>query len=363
MWFGEPAMTTVKVLVVDDSALSRKLISDALTDEGEAEVVAAASNGRLALERLRQGPVDIVTLDLEMPEMDGLATLKAIREQYPKLPVIMVSAYTEKGAKQTFDALSLGANDYITKPQSQKDFEAARLKVKQELLTKIRALVNLGACSTSQKKSSPIPLQAASRSYAKVQVVAIGSSTGGPNALADLLSAFPLDFNLPILVTQHMPPMFTRMLAERLNQICALPVVEATDGQKIEAGNVYLAPGGFHMLVKRSNAEHHISLTEDPPENCCRPAVDPMFRSIVSSFGSGTLGVILTGMGQDGLEGCRVIRANGGQVVVQNEETSVVWGMPGVVAQSGLADIILPINSISAEILSRVNYVKDRKSE
>lgn len=366
-------MVRVRVLIVDDSVVVRRLLSDVLGAEPWIEIVGAAPNGRIALQRIPQVNPDLVTLDVEMPEMDGLETLDGIRAQWPKLPVIMFSTLTERAATTTLEALSRGATDYATKPQSAGGIVGASADIRAQLVTKIRALFPERAASapkvdTTPSKAPPVLVAPrvttlaampavkappARRAVEPVTLLAIGGSTGGPNALAALFARLP-PMPVPIVVTQHMPPLFTRLLAERLAAHSPHKVVEAAGGETLEAGKVYIAPGDYHLVLERKGTVVRTVLNQEPPENSCRPAVDPMFRSAVKIYGGGVLGVVLTGMGQDGLRGCEHVRDAGGQVVVQDEATSVVWGMPGFVARSGLADAVLPLDDIPAEIARRV---------
>ena len=354
-------MSKIRVLVVDDSVVVRRIVSDALSADPELEVVGTAANGRIGLAKISQLHPDVVTLDVEMPEMDGLETLDAIRKIYPKLPVIMFSTLTLRGGETTLDALAHGASDYVTKPANVGSVGAAQQSLRDQLIPKIKGLCGKSAPAqpvllpraTRVDPPSSIPRRTPLNSP-PVDVVAIGVSTGGPNALSKLLPAIPGDFPLPIVIVQHMPPMFTKLLADRLNAQSEIEIHEAVDGQTVLPGQAYLAPGDFHMVVKRQLTRVVLSLQQEPPENSCRPAVDVLFRSVVDVYGSGTLGVILTGMGQDGLRGCAQIRELGGQVLAQDETSSVVWGMPGSVARAGLANQILPLAQVASEIVKRV---------
>ena len=353
-------MAKIRVLVVDDAVVIRKILTDVLSEDPEIEIVGVAANGKIAVQKLTQVNPDIVTLDVEMPEMNGLETVRKIRETHPKLPIVMFSTLTERGAEVTIEALSAGATDYVTKPANVGNVTIAKERVKSEMLSKIKSLVRgkSGPPPPALKPiriSPPIPSKTPGVAASSIiRIVAIGVSTGGPNALAEVLPALSASFPVPIVIVQHMPPMFTRMLAERLNSICKNRVYEGAQGMKLEAGAMYIAPGDNHMVVVKKERDFELALNKDPQENSCRPAVDPLFRSVVSHFGSGTLGVILTGMGQDGLHGCEHIREAGGQIVAQDEKTSVVWGMPGYVAQAGLADAVLPLQDIALEIERRV---------
>ena len=354
-------MSRIRVLVVDDSVVVRKVVSDALASDSEIEVVGTASNGKLAIQKIEQVNPDIITMDIEMPEMDGLAALKAIRKTHPRLPVIMFSTLTERAASATLDALSLGANDYVTKPTGLTSPEMVGQHLRQELVSKVRMLA--GRRGTGSRAESPAAGAAPSRSAVRpatrassgqISAVVLGVSTGGPNALADLVPSFPANFPVPVLIVQHMPPLFTRLLAERLASRCALPVREGVPGEAVLPGRVYIAPGDWHMEVTGTRKEARLVTQKGPPENSCRPAADVLFRSAVQVYGSNILAVVLTGMGRDGLRGVEKIVEAGGQVLAQDEATSVVWGMPGFVAQAGLADEVLPLSQVGPAIVRRV---------
>jgi len=334
------------------------------------EVAGTAANGTIALAKIEQLKPDIITLDIEMPEMDGLQTLKAIRKNHPRLPVIMFSTLTERGGVATLEALSLGASDYVTKPANIGSVPQAIKRVQEELIPKIKALCSHLLPTTAlspapqnangeakPSRVAPVEYQttvgAGSRA-SLIEILAIGVSTGGPNALAELFSALPSDFPVPIVIVQHMPPIFTKLLAERLESKSALKVAECVAGEPLQPGRVWIAPGGYHMTVEREAGRVRLRTNQDPPENSCRPAVDVLFRSVAKAYGAGTLAVILTGMGQDGLRGCEAIRNARGQILVQDKTTSVVWGMPGIVAQIGLANKVLPLDQIAPEIVRRV---------
>ena len=354
-------MPKIRVLIVDDAVVMRRMITEVLERDPQLEVVGTAANGRIALQKIPQINPDLITLDVEMPEMDGIETLKEIRKIYPKLPVIMFSTLTARGASTTLDALTHGASDYVTKYSNIGSLTEGIERLETELVPKIKAHCrSLRADAppgdhtqfVSRLKPAVLPPRTASRLH--VEILAIGTSTGGPNALATLFKGFPKDFPIPIVIVQHMPPMFTAMLAERLHALGSVAFHEAKHGQQILPGHAYIAPGGKHMEVRREGAQLVTFLHEGPPENSCRPAVDVLFRSVASVYGMSSLGVVLTGMGQDGLRGCQLLRENQAQVVVQDESTSVVWGMPGCVAHAGLADSILPLEKIAGEIVRRV---------
>jgi two-component system chemotaxis response regulator CheB len=354
-------MAKIRVLVVDDSVVIRRLVTDVLTSDPDIEVAGVAANGRIALDKVTQVNPDIVTLDVEMPEMDGLQALKALRKTHPKLPVIMFSTLTERGGVTTLEALSLGASDYVAKPANVGSTTAGMARVREELIPKIKGLCGRTVIAQPSMVAAPRPPAkreplAANVSILnrRVEIVAIGTSTGGPNALAELIPQIPGDFPVPIVIVQHMPPIFTKLLAERLCAKSAIGVREAAPGDDLRAGAAHIAPGDFHMVVEKNGTRARIELNQNPPENSCRPAVDALFRSVARNYGASALGVILTGMGQDGLRGCEQIREAGGQILAQDEASSVVWGMPGFVARAGLADQILPMDWIAGEIARRV---------
>jgi two-component system, chemotaxis family, protein-glutamate methylesterase/glutaminase len=347
----------IRILVVDDSTVFRRLVADELASDPGLEVVGTAANGRIALARMSQVNPDLVILDVEMPEMDGLETLKELRKIYRRLPVIMFSALTERGAEVTLDALALGATDYFAKPTDLGSLDASLRVIREELIPKIKMICAPTGAHVKPTGSADAP-RAPSRvpaSTGMIRVVVIGTSTGGPNALAEVFTRLPADFPVPILIVQHMPPMFTRLLAERLSAVSPLRVEEGASGTVVEPGRAWVAPGDHHMIVVRDGMQHRLLLHRDPPENSCRPAVDVLMRSSAQAYGADQLAVILTGMGQDGLRGCEAIREAGGQVVAQDEASSVVWGMPGFVARAGLADKVVPISQVADEIIRRVN--------
>lgn len=336
------------ILFVDDSAVARKLVSTTLARAGF--TVLTAPNGRLAVEKLAQNQIDVVVLDVEMPELDGLETLREVRVRWPSLPVIMFSALTERAGSMTLDALAMGASDYVTKPTSVGPNPVAYDAAFAELLTKIRALIPVRAAAPSKA----VVAEAAPRLARPVDVVALGASTGGPNALVDALSPLPADFPAPIVIAQHMPPVFTQLFAARLDRVVPLRVREAVDGQELVAGDVWVAPGDYHLHVVRRGSKLFTRVDQSEPVNSCRPAVDVLFRSVASACGGDALAVVLTGMGMDGLRGCETLRAAGAEIVVQDEATSVVWSMPGSVAKAGLADSVCPIGRLGDELLRRV---------
>ncbi len=347
----------LRVFVVDDAAIVRRMLTDALSRDPGVAVVGTAPSGKLALSKLPTVHADAVVLDLEMEGMDGLETLAAIREQWPNLPVIMFSAFTAKASAVTIDALLMGANDYVTKPSALRNMFADQVCV--ELIEKIKT-----ACAKFVDVSQPhgpmsVPLGTrrpqvpAASSSGRPEIVAIGLSTGGPNALATLLPKLGADFPLPVLIAQHLSERFTGLLAQRLETLGPLKVKEAMSGDVPTAGHVYIAPGDRHMAVEVDSGARRLRVYQGPHENFCRPSVDILFRSAAEVYGAGVLAVIMTGLGQDGLRGCELINARGGQVLAQDERTSVVWGMPGSVAKAGLADEVLPLESLASEIRRR----------
>ncbi len=340
-----------RVLIVDDAVVVRKTLSDVLARDPDLEVAGTASNGRFALAKFPALKPDIVLLDIEMPEMDGLETVRQLRKIDSRIPIIMFSTLTEHGASATLEALALGATDYVTKPSS-RDMAETLEAVSRELIPRIRALCHLpGAHAVpAPKLPPPYPIAWRPSLWAPVQVVAIGVSTGGPDALARLLPSLPANLPVPIVIAQHMPPIFTALLAARLAAKSAIPVRECVSGEALEAGCATLAPGDFHMVVSQEDVTR-LRVNQEARENFCRPSVDVLFRSVAKVYGGRALAVILTGMGQDGLTGCEALRAAGARIYVQDEASSVVWGMPGFVARSGLADKILPLDQIGAEIV------------
>ena len=350
-------------MIVDDSVVVRKVLSNVLSRDPDLNVAGWASNGRLALAKLRTLQPDIILLDIEMPEMNGLEALPEIRKILPKTPIIMFSTLTEWGAAATLDALALGATDYVAKPSNQ-DMAATSESINRDLIPKIKALCKFipgvhisspGAAKPSIAPPRPaIRLRPASLRIGRIAIVAIGVSTGGPDALAKLLPTIPARFPLPMVVVQHMPPIFTTLLADRLSSKCSLPVRECKSGEVLEPGCIWIAPGDFHMVVEEEGGRIRLQTNQEPRENFCRPSVDVLFRSVARVYGAGALGVILTGMGQDGLKGCEALCAAGAPVIVQDEASSVVWGMPGFVARAGLAQKILPLDQIGGEIIHRV---------
>jgi two-component system chemotaxis response regulator CheB len=378
----------ISVLVVDDSVVIRRLVTDALAEDPEIRVVGTAPNGRVALAKIEQLKPDLVTLDIEMPVLDGLGTLRELRPRYPQLPVIMFSTLTAAGASATLDALSAGASDYVTKPSNVGSFEESKRSVREQIIPRIHALCERGSNVGRSRGSAPtrpgsppatggfafppalpglagVPRPGTKAAAAgappattrprtdRVEILAVGCSTGGPDALSKVLQALPGNLPVPIVVVQHMPPVFTKMFAERLNRTCVLDVIEAAGEEPVVAGKVYIAPGDFHLEVVRSGTSVLTKLNGAPPENFCRPAVDVLFRSVAKAYGGKVLATVLTGMGQDGRRGAEVLHAEGAEIVAQDEATSVVWGMPGAVTHAGLAHAVLPLPEIANYLVSR----------
>jgi len=363
-------MPKIRILIVDDSVVVRRMVSDVLAADPQLEVAGIAANGRIALAKIPQVNPDIVILDVEMPELDGIGTLVEIRKSLPRLPVIMYSTLTQRGAEATLEALSQGATDYVTKPSNVGSAAQGLECIRTQLIPKIKAICGrtLGVATLSPlaatvfPKTLPRPL-AFPRREERIDIVAIGVSTGGPNALAILIPTLPCDLPVPVVVVQHMPPVFTRLLAERLAAKSQIGVEEGHPGAVLEPGCAYIAPGDYHMVVASDHQKVMLRTYQGPPENSCRPAVDVLFRSVAEVFKPHALAVVMTGMGQDGLRGCEHIREVGGQILVQDQATSVVWGMPGFVANAGLADNVLPLEQLGMEILRRVRNGRESARE
>ena len=345
-------MPPIRVLIVDDSVVTRAVLSELLRSDPEIEVAGTACSGSQALSLIPQLKPDLITLDLEMPGMDGLETLAGIRKLSSNLPVIMFSTFTLRGATATLEALARGATDYVTKPTQTSGIEGARQRARDELIPKIKSLCTM---PNFFLRLSPITTAAQRRAHAPIDIVAIGTSTGGPNALAEMVPQFPGNFPVPIVIVQHMPPMFTRQLAERLNALTSLRVNEAQEGTRLAAGQIWIAPGDYHMNVVRRAGDVVLTMNQRPLEQGCRPAVDVMFRSVAGTFGAHALAIVLTGMGADGRSGAQAIREAGGAVIVQDEATSLIWGMPGSVVAAGQADHICPLALIAPEVVRRVS--------
>lgn len=362
-------MAPFRILVVDDSVVIRKLLCETLSADHELEVVGTAPNGNIALAKFSRLLPDLITLDVEMPVLNGLETLAAIRRLDQKIPVIMFSTVTDHGAAATVEALLLGASDYANKPSGSGSMAGAIEVMRSELIPKIKALCRRAVMSSALSQqtrrsllSNAPSLPAPPRSPKPVptpfsrtiEIVAIGTSTGGPNALMEVVPRIPKDFPVPIVLVQHMPPIFTLRLAERLASRSEIKVAEGIDGTILSPGNAWIAPGNFHMTVKRSGTEIRLEMNQLPPENSCRPAVDVLFRSVAKAYRANVLAVVMTGMGSDGVIGAQSIRQAGGEVIIQDEASSVVWGMPGAVHGAGQADAVYALDQLAAEITHRV---------
>lgn len=363
-----------RVMLVDDSAVIRGLFTRSLESDPEVQVVASVGDGQMAVQALAKdkGKIEVIVLDIEMPRMDGLTALPELLKIDPDVPVVMASTLTARNADISLKAMSLGAKDYIPKPSSMRELSAADA-FKRELLEKVKSLATarrrkigtasparprfsadrtagaprppVAPASPAAKQSAAISLRPAGRR--PPQVLCIGSSTGGPQALFKVLGALPKTLRMPILLTQHMPATFTSILADHITRSTGWECVEATDGMPVQSGRVHLAPGDYHMLAERAGTGTVLRLKKDPPENFCRPAVDPMLRSVIATWGGQALAVILTGMGHDGQKGSQALVEAGGTVIAQDEASSVVWGMPGAVARAGLCTAVLPLDQIA----------------
>ncbi|MEE8516279.1 MAG: chemotaxis response regulator protein-glutamate methylesterase, partial [Alphaproteobacteria bacterium] len=339
-------------MVVDDSAVIRTLITRILEEDSRVRVVATAGNGQIALDILSANDIDVVILDIEMPVMDGLTALPKLLRADPGVKIIMASTLSTRNADISIRALQAGAADYVPKPTSASDIRTGD-EFRRELLTKVKTLgeVRRRHRSTARGEGPPPgpgpspakPIALRKPGPVRPEVLAIGSSTGGPKALFAVLGGLKSTIRQPILITQHMPPTFTTILAEHIARASGRPCAEAKDGEVVEWEHIYVAPGDFHMVVEANKAQQVFRLSEAPPENFCRPTVDPMLRSLAKVFGPGVLSVILTGMGNDGLDGGEAVAKAGGTVIAQDEKSSVVWGMPGAVATAGLCSAVLPI--------------------
>lgn len=365
-------MPNIKVVVVDDSAIVRGLIKKMLDEDPKIDVVGAASNGQMAISICEELEPDICILDIEMPVLDGIGALKKIREKNPKIKVIMCSTLTQKNAEITMKALQLGAMDTIAKPSSSSElnskegFQAHLIQlVKAVSYANILAAKPVGTDITTTNKdthsaslsaSTDFSLRSAPKASWQPKIIMIGSSTGGPQALFEVLTPLKGKVSAPILITQHMPATFTKTLANHITNQTGVECFEAEDGMKLENGKAYLARGGMHMVLKRSTGSLSLSLNEDPPEHFCRPSVEPMFRSVIDLYSAkDILAIILTGMGQDGVHASQALAEDDGYVLAQDEKTSVVWGMPGAVAKAGACFAVLPLNEIGPWVAQRMS--------
>ena len=347
-----PAATLLRVMVVDDSAVVRGLITRILQADPRIEVTASCSNGQMAVTQVSRKPVDIIILDIEMPVMDGLTALPKLLQADPKARIIMASTLTQRNAAISLKALTLGATDYIAKPTTDK--LNANEDFRRDLIHKVIALGQrrISAPGQGARPQPAIQLAPAARIHHRPRIIAIGSSTGGPQALLTLLGALPRSVECPIVITQHMPATFTTVLAQHIARASNRPCAEAIDGMEIAPGAICLAPGDYHFEVAQQSGACVARLSQAPPENFCRPSVDPLFRSVAQLFGAESCAVILTGMGSDGCAGARVMAAAGAPIIAQDEATSVVWGMPGAVAHAGICSAILPLSKIVPHLAS-----------
>lgn len=358
----------IRVMVVDDSAVIRGLTTRILEDDKSIKVVASVGNGQLAVNNLARYDVDVVVLDIEMPVMDGLTALPKLLEIDPTVKILISSTLSSRNAEISMRALEAGAADYIPKPTSTLDISGGG-DFRRELHDKVKSL---GEVSRKQKgpskkpqpvkssasQASPPPVKKPSAQIAlrrpgltKPKILAVGSSTGGPQALFEFFKHINPNIDVPVVITQHMPPTFTVILAEHITRMTEWSCSEAKNGDELRAGHIYLAPGDFHMLVVNKDGKNVIAVNQDPQENFCRPAVDPMLRSLVKVFAGNVFATILTGMGSDGLKGAQVVVDAGGTVVAQDENSSVVWGMPGAVAVAGICSAVLPLKELAGNVM------------
>lgn len=359
-----PTNPVVRVMVVDDSAVVRGFVVRMLESDSRIAVVATCSNGAMAVQQASRWHPDVIVLDIEMPVMDGITAVPKLLEVCPHTKIIMASTLTQKNAAVSLEALSRGAADYIPKPTSNR--LASNDDFRRDLIEKVVALGSSpgGRPATAPasgfplvrtppsgpRKAPSIALRALTRRRPKI--IAIGSSTGGPQALQALLAKLPAVVDCPIVIAQHMPKTFTTVLAQHIARCGTRPCVEAVDGAEIMPGTITLAPGDYHLQVQRTVGACIAHLSQSPPENFCRPSVDPLFRSVAAAFGAEACAVVLTGMGSDGCAGARVIAQAGAPVIAQDEATSVVWGMPGAVATAGLCTAVLPLPRIVDHLVS-----------
>ena len=353
-----------KALVVDDSVVYRKIISDILSGLPQLQVSGTAANGKIALSRIKADPPDIVTLDIEMPELDGIGTLQEIKKINPEIGVIMISSASRAGAEITMQALEKGAFEFIAKPEDTNP-DLSKQSLEKELALKIRSFIMRReiAMLLKNKKAEKIkvpeiiPETAQSRTptlpVSRCSAVIIGISTGGPNALAAVIPLLPPDLPAPVLLVQHMPPVFTQALAESLQRKSRIKIIEAGHGEKIRAGTVYIAPGGRQMKIKNEGELGSIEINDDPPENHCRPSVDYLFRSAAAFYKNKAMGIIMTGMGNDGSLGIRLMKREGALTIAQDQQSCVVFGMPAEAIRTGSVDLVLPLDRIAREIIER----------
>ena len=353
----------IRVLIVDDSVVVRGIVSKMLQADGQIEVVATAADGVIALAKLKQFEVDVILLDIEMPRMTGLEVLKHLREVRNRTPVVMFSSLTRRGASETIEALMLGAKDYVMKPGGalMTDADEGKRAIMEELIPKVKQAALKTVPAQGKVLHPPLRRAASSTTQLKrIEAVVIGVSTGGPQTLATLIPKLGSDFPVPVIIVQHMPADFTKHLSDRLTMSCGFPVSEAVHGQHLEAGHYVVAPGGLHLSVKRLASKVVVALNDGPPVNACKPAADVLFESAANAYSGNVLGVVLTGMGADGTVGAEAINNAGGTVIVQDEESSVVWGMPGSVVRAGAAEKVVAIDNLAGEILKRAWKFRQR---
>lgn len=353
----------IRVMVVDDSALMRKFISDILSEDPEIEVVATAPNGKIALDKLGWTQVDVLTLDVEMPVLNGIETLMQIMAHKP-MPVVMISALTQAGAELTFQALELGAVDFITKPDATLSRqimdlrEEIRLKVKTAAGIRLKAIpqdVSKSIVKEEKKIAAAEPPRKMEVSRKVEHVVTIGISTGGPEALREILPTIPADINAAILIVQHMPPGFTKAFADRMNTLCKVEVMEAKEGDTVLPGRIFIAPGDYHMSIRQDSYSTTTHISQEPKVNLFRPSIDVLMKSTADKFGEKNICIMMTGMARDGVEGLKYSKQKGAFTIAQDEETSVVFGMNKLAIQTGCVDKILPLKSIVPQILHKLN--------
>ncbi len=360
----------VRVMLCDDSAVMRRLIRTAIHSESSMTVVSEAVDGQDALDQLKQAAPDIIVMDIEMPVMDGVQAVQAIRRTDRQIPIVMFSSLTSRGAQASFDAIAAGASDFAAKPTGAGLIDQAMDSLKRDLLPKLkfwatRRRIQTGfgdradpvksatnsAVATATKSAVPATPPARSIPAHPLKIIAIGASTGGPQALTNVVTGLPRELPIPIVIAQHMPPVFTGLLAERLGDQTGHCVSEAQDGDRLTPARILIAPGDHHMIVSRDGPNFIVKLHRGPRVNSCRPAVDPLFASVAQLYGKHALGVILTGMGQDGLRGAQQLGGAGAAIYAQDQATSVVWGMPGEVVKHGVADRVLPLDRMAPEII------------
>lgn len=352
----------VRVMLCDDSALMRRLIRTGLKAEPTLKVVAEAQDGRDAVEQVKQAPPDILVMDIEMPIMDGVEAVRQIRRFNRSMPIIMFSSLTTRGSQASLDALAAGATDFAAKPTGAGHYDQAMDQLKRDLIPKLTWWAKRGPRPTNggvnhvaqSAAVNTVATAAAAKPRGRIAVLAIGVSTGGPQALSKLMTGLPRDLPVPVLIVQHMPPVFTGLLADRLRDQSGHDVKEASDGDLLRPGVVLIAPGDHHMTIRREGTMVAARLNQEPPVNSCRPSVDPLFHSVAHCYGHHALGVILTGMGQDGLRGAKKLRESGARIFAQDQASSVVWGMPGEIVKNGLADCVLPIDQMAKGIMDAV---------